>query len=369
MPAIECPVEGCTQTFREDLHETVLNNLIDLHARTSHPPPPQPAQPLPAKVDKVRRPTISSAGSSEDWAYFLSRWQEYKLATRMPAGDTVIQLLECTSEELRKDINRNYGTLTNDTEVDALTKIKFFAVKAENILVARAKLQNITQDRDESVRAFCARLKGQAGVCDFRKQKTCECEREVVIDFSEDIIRDALVRNLADEDIKLEVLGQPRQDLTLDETLQMIEAKESGKRSAGLLTNTTAYINATSAYRKNHKEKFSPKPRDNQPTSPTKPSNSFTKTCNNCGKQHSGWRKFERRQNCPAFNHVCAICGIKHHFESVCRSRRTSHQNKPTNPSSHDAVFQENTVDNLSFFNDAIFASDQSCTASSESVI
>ena len=357
MPAIECPVEGCTQTFREDLHETVINNLIDIHARTAHPPPPQPAQPLPAKVDKVRRPTISSAGSSEDWAYFLSRWEEYKLATRIPAGDTVIQLLECTTEDLRKDINRNYGTLTNHTEVEALKKIKKFAVKAENILVARAKLQNITQDRDETVRAFCARLKGQAGVCEFRKQKTCECEREVIIDYSEDIIRDALVRNLADEDIKLEVLGQPRQDLTLDETLQMIEAKESGKRSAGLLTNTTAYINATSSYRKNHKEKFSPKPRDSQPTSQSKP---ITKTCNNCGEKHHGWRKFERRQNCPAFNHVCAICGIKHHFESVCRSRRTSHQNKPlTKSSSHDAVFQEVTVDDLGFLNDAIFASDQ----------
>ena len=40
--------------------------------------------------------------------------------------------------------------------------IKVLAVRIENPTVARDKLHNMSQDREESVRAFGARLRGQA---------------------------------------------------------------------------------------------------------------------------------------------------------------------------------------------------------------
>ena len=43
--------------------------------------PPSAMIATAAKIDRVRRPTISPAGSSEDWSYFISRWQDYKDAT------------------------------------------------------------------------------------------------------------------------------------------------------------------------------------------------------------------------------------------------------------------------------------------------
>ena len=62
------------------------------------------------------------------------------------------------------------------------------------------------------------------------------------------MIRDTLIRGLADEDIQLDILGQCNQNLTLEETLQMTEAKESGKRSASILTTKTAVsMNAASS--------------------------------------------------------------------------------------------------------------------------
>ena len=59
-----------------------------------------------AKVEKVRRPTISSAVSSEEWSYFLTRWKHYAEGTKLNSKDMVIQLLECCEEQLRKDLTR-----------------------------------------------------------------------------------------------------------------------------------------------------------------------------------------------------------------------------------------------------------------------
>ena len=50
------------------------------------------------KADKVRRPTITGGGSSEDWQYFVTRWEEYAAATKLSESDKVLQLLECCDE-------------------------------------------------------------------------------------------------------------------------------------------------------------------------------------------------------------------------------------------------------------------------------
>ena len=41
-----------------------------------------------------------------------------------------------------------------------------------------------------------------------------------------------------DDEIQLDLLGEKHQDMTLEEVLQYVEAKESGKRSAGRLLHT-----------------------------------------------------------------------------------------------------------------------------------
>ena len=88
-------------------------------------------QPAKAKIEKVRRPTVSAAGSSEEWSYFETRWEDYVEATKITGKDKVIQLLECCDEPLRKDLTRNAGgSLTNKSvkEVMAIvTILKTFA--------------------------------------------------------------------------------------------------------------------------------------------------------------------------------------------------------------------------------------------------
>ena len=74
-------------------------------------------------------------------------------------------------------------------------------VRQENTMVARVQLHNMKQDIAEPIRNFCARLRGQAGVCKFTV-KCANCDRDV--DYTEHMIRDVVTRGLADNDIQLD---------------------------------------------------------------------------------------------------------------------------------------------------------------------
>ena len=187
-------------------------------------------------MDKVKRPTISLAGTSEDWKYFLCRWEDYATATKITGRDKVVQLLECCDEQLRKDLTRSAGTtLTQKPEDDVLAAIKSLAVKEENIMVARVTLNDMRQDRDESIRSFGARIRGQANVCKY--VINChECYEEV--NYTEAILRDVLCRGIDDPEIQLDLLGDLNQDMTVEEMFRFVEVKEAGKRSASRIASS-----------------------------------------------------------------------------------------------------------------------------------
>lgn len=107
----------------------------------------RPAQ--AARAEKVRRPDISSAGTTEDWVYFRSRWDDYVRATKLVGPDRILQLLECCDDQLRRDLTRNAGgTLAEKTEGEVFAAMKALAVREENPMVARVSLHNMRQDRD-----------------------------------------------------------------------------------------------------------------------------------------------------------------------------------------------------------------------------
>ena len=91
-PPIICPMPDYAQTFQSDLAPEVLVTLINLHKDTVHPSDRTLNTAPTPKPEKVRRPTISAAGSSEDWAYFLNRWDDYKRATHLRDNDISYQL-------------------------------------------------------------------------------------------------------------------------------------------------------------------------------------------------------------------------------------------------------------------------------------
>ena len=169
------------------------------------------------------------------------------------------------------------------------------------------------QDRDEPVRNYAARLRGQATICNFQA-KCNHCHENV--DYSSIEVRDVLVRGLADPDIREDVFSEQNQDIDLESAIKLIEAKEAGRRSVRHLNNTHGATSAaaTSSYRKSQKqEKLSA-----DKASPVTPANK--QPCTYCGRHGHSSQRSVRKQFCPAYNHVCSKCGKRHHFENVCRS-------------------------------------------------
>ena len=257
--AVECPVDGCTYNT-VDVQPVVAAALITAHA-LNHKAPAEPV--LAARVEKVKRPSVSSAGSTEDWLYFESRWSDYVAATRLKGPGCVIQLLECCDEQLRRDLTKNAGgSLTAMSKDEVLIAIRRLAVREESTMVARATLLSMRQDRDEPVRAFVARFRGQAGVCKYVHPCTgCGHANS----YMEAVLRDVLCRGLVDTDIQTDLLGDPNQDMSLEQALKYVEAKEAGKRSASRLTLPHA-TEASSSYKAKSKVQSRPQSPSHAPT-------------------------------------------------------------------------------------------------------
>ena len=89
MPVIACPLPGCNYSS-DDSEAGVAAALLNLHAHLHSGTTNSNA----AKLEKAKRPVITSGGSSGDWAYFESRWKDYVDAIKVAGKGKVVQLLE-----------------------------------------------------------------------------------------------------------------------------------------------------------------------------------------------------------------------------------------------------------------------------------
>ena len=126
MPAIPCPhAPECD--YMTDSEATVGESikLLEMHERAKHSTPSISSSTARApKCESVRRPCITTGGTSEDWQYFETRWSEYAAATKLSGQEKVLQLLECCDEQLRRDLTRSAGgTLSTKSETDVLKAI------------------------------------------------------------------------------------------------------------------------------------------------------------------------------------------------------------------------------------------------------
>ena len=123
------------------------------------------------------------------------------------------------------------------TEENLLKAIRALAVREENPKVARVALSRMTQDRGEPVRAFAARLRGQAEVCRFLK-KCAGCDQ--ISNQGEERVADQLCIGLADAEIQEDLLKHQDQDMGVEDTIRFVEVRAAGKRSAVSMTTPTS---------------------------------------------------------------------------------------------------------------------------------
>ena len=309
---MKCPVDSCA--YRPHVSDATLTaTLLTIHAQSQHvamPATSHAAVPT-ALVETISRLTVDEGISLEDWLYFEQRWQEYKDATRVAGLDLIYQLVDCCNPDgLRKNLVRVHrDTLASCNECELLANIKKLAVRTENAMVARDILSKMRQDRDEPVRAYSARLKGQARVRQFTARCQCSnCPNHnacVGVDYSDIVVRDQVTLGCADHDIKLDCLIEKGPIASLEEVTAFVESKESGKLSLQQINGGSDAAAPVSSFRKQQRGM------SKQQTPPTP---LLTPTCTPYGQVGHGSSRDERSNNCSAYRQTCTKCGKHGHF-------------------------------------------------------
>ena len=237
---LECPVVGCTLGENGGRYKTPpVPEALQLQLLMMHNQNHVQAQGVAVehetggarvgcKAEKVPRPVLKKGQSEDKFLHFSRQWVRYKRASNLVDAQQIRdQLLACCSEDLIEELNNLHGDqLDTKSEEQLLSEMRTLAIVAQNHLVNIVRVRSLVQDRDEPIRSYLARLKGVAAVCKLTLQ--CSCDPPTTVSYADKEILHCLVKGLADDDIRRQVLGVV-EEMDLDTTVKFIEAKESGR--------------------------------------------------------------------------------------------------------------------------------------------
>ena len=297
MPAIDCPVADCNWKTQDLSSEfaAILHTSLNVHIQTAHS---QPTSQSALTKLKPKPPTIGPGCDPDQWCHFKRQWDMYKKVMRLSNDELSTGLFYCCEEDLKSTLMRDMQSdISAMSETDLLAAIKRLAVKDESVLVKRIKLSKLTQAPGSPIRTFLSLLRGQAALCQYSvKCKIPGCDH--IYDYSEEIIKDNLIRGIADPEILSDLLGDSKSDRTLDETVTYIAQKEEGKATRTAVADRTSVISHSSK---------------------TKPNRNNPK-CWACGEERHGPKndRNTRSKNCPAWSSTCSKCSVRGHLSTYC---------------------------------------------------
>ena len=360
MVQLTCPVVGCDWTS-QDLDvafAAALTTALQLHEKDAHPGLPA-APPTKLKLDS---PSIGTGCDPDQWSAFKRQWDMYKVGMAITAAMVPTALFYCCDFDLRTDIMRDIQSdVSKMPEAELLSAIKRLAVKEESTLVHRMKLNRMTQSPATGIRTFLAALRGQAALCQYKatcKQPGCTH----VFDYSEEIIKDNLIRGIADPEILSDLLGDSKTDRNLDETVAFIAQKEQGKVTKSAVGDSLGAVGVS---------------QPNVQSTKSQP-NVQSKSCWACGGPAHGVKndRKARAKYCEAWTFTCVKCAVKGHFSSCCSKcvncgswghRDSASRNCPKNKVNKTQSKKPSDIAGShrnANLNDASYVFDQLCTTS-----
>ena len=142
------------------------------HTNSCHTPtaPPTPSQPS-SKYEKLPRPTFTLGMSEAAWEFKTVQWKGYKEQVEASDSQKLQQLkAACEPDLLRRIYDAgSYAALTSTTLF--MNEMEKIAVVKVNKAVHTMNMWKMTQQSDETIRAFAARITGTADLCGM----TLEC--------------------------------------------------------------------------------------------------------------------------------------------------------------------------------------------------
>ena len=284
---LQCIAEECSWES-QDLNEGLAEKMLDRHLQLAHqvaPAEPQVGGTGVKKPEKFPRPIIDQDSTLETWNEFLSSWEQYKDEYQLSGTGLTRQLYACCSTDLKTSLSRTSGgrhfTLTEERMLGIMKQL---AVKFQNPAVNVQEFLGMFQQADEGVRHYLSRLRGVASRCNFEVSCTCGTS----VSYSDQVTRFKLIAGLHDIDIKEDILSI--EDKALEETVKMIENKESGRQAKKTVgAQSPALVNRIQ-------------------------SEGLKYPCTHCGNKTHGSSQSEREKSCPAYSQKCHKCGGTGHF-------------------------------------------------------
>ena len=150
--------------------------FLTLHVQTAHPTAPAATNPNSRPITKVEtrsRPEVTMDTTEADWRFFISEWDDYKRVTGITGQSILDELWSCVKGDLKRLAFDQGGKDTLTTEPLMIARIKSLAVTVLHSAVHTIHLHEAKQTKDESTKAFAARVQGIACSCNLTKVCTC----------------------------------------------------------------------------------------------------------------------------------------------------------------------------------------------------
>ena len=187
-----------------------------------------PAPELAPRGPKLDRPKVNVGVSTEEWNAFIRRWEVFRIGSGIDGASAPSQLFQCAGPELGDSILKANPQAASGSLTQLLETMRSLAVIPVATGVLRTKLLQLRQERDETFRAFTARVRGKAETCALTTE--CECGKKV--DYTHHVIRDVLLNGIYDTDIRREILGTKKILETLvNEVISMVENKDMARNA------------------------------------------------------------------------------------------------------------------------------------------
>ena len=319
MTAIQLSCGSCSYVTAK-LSEAAAIETLRSHTNGSHN--------NASRVERKKRPTIKAEISMQEWSYFNRNWNVYKKSTGISGDILTSELLDCCDEQLDMDIHRIHPDIDTKEEKFILEAIKDRAVITENPIVAQVNLMNMKQGPNEKIRAWLARLKGQANTCDYQTKVKCECGKENTTDFTDQAVRQTIATNINDPELQKDLLSELNtisDPMSLEDMVKFVEGRENGKESAWKLKNRhTTYTATMDVPHDNNAIRSSYRKESDQASKPN--ITNQKEKCSYCGiighgnHRGKGSTEIRRKLGCPAIGKSCNKCLMRHHFSKCCRS-------------------------------------------------
>ena len=306
---LQCQSPGCEwQTPTNTPSWEMMIQLLQLHDKNVHPSAPPNMNPVTAKLERLPRPVFTLSMTEASWQFKVIEWKSYIGQTPTTPENKLLQLRAACDDDLRQRVYDSGDYAGLDTESKFLARMKDLAVIRIHKSVHLMNLYRMTQESDEAIRAFVARVMGTADMC----AMTIKCPKDECgtdVSYRDEVVKQVIIHGMINLEIKQRVLSRCGNGelSTLADLIDYVSAEESALTETASLSNPCNLVS-----------------RIKQSTYKSGKSQSGTGPCKFCGgSRHSPSNNYEdRKRLCKAFGQSCAKCSKKHHFAAVRLSGR-----------------------------------------------